>query len=294
MGYVLLAALTIFWGCNWPAMKIALTELPVWWFRSACLIVGGTLLLLIARVSGQGLGVPGPERTPLLFCTVFNVIGWHLCSAYGISLMPAGRAAIIAFTMPVWAAFLGSVILGEAVTRGKLWGLLLGVAGLAVLIGPDLAALGSAPLGAIFMVLAAMSWAMGTVAIKRFEWTMPTTSLIGWQLLIGAIPVTLGAILLEEMPEIGALDVKVLWATAYVFLVPMVFCQWAFIKTVRLFPATIAAIGTLAIPVVGVYASALALAEPIGWRELSALVLICAALAIVLLGPVFRQDAGRS
>ena len=241
MGYALLAALTIFWGCNWPAMKIALTELPVWWFRSACLIVGGILLLLIARVSGQGLGVPKRERSPLLFCAVFNVIGWHLCSAYGISLMPAGRAAIIAFTMPVWAAFLGSFILGEAMTLGKLWGLLLGLAGLAVLIGPDLAALGSAPLGAAFMVLAAMSWAMGTVSIKRFEWSMPTTSLIGWQLLIGAVPITLGAVLLEEMPKIGALDAKVLWATAYVFLVPMVFCQWAFIKTVRLFPATIAA-----------------------------------------------------
>ena len=95
------------------------------------------------------------------------------------------------------------------------------------------------------------------------------------------------------MPKIGALDAKVLWATAYVFLVPMVFCQWAFIKTVRLFPATIAAIGTLAIPIVGVYASALLLGEVVGWRELGALLLICAALAIVLLAPVFGRGASR-
>ena len=68
----------------------------------------------------------------------------------------------------------------------------------------------------------------------------------------------------------------------------MVFCHWAYFRTVRLFPAAIAAIGTLAIPVVGVYSSALVLGEPVGWRELGALLLICGALAAVLLAPAHR------
>ncbi len=290
IGFLLLAGLTVFWGANWPAMKIAFTELPVWWFRAGCLWFGGLGLILIARFSGLSLRVPIVERGPLLLCALFNGVGWHLSSGYGISLMPAGRAAIIAFTMPVWASLLGSFLLDEAITKAKLIGLALGMGGLAVLIGPDLMVLETAPLGALFMLMAAVSWATGTVLLKRFHWSVPTTVLVGWQLIAGALPVSLGALLLEAPPELAGLSREALLAVAYIFLFPMVFCQWAFFRTVRLFPATIAAIGTLAIPVVGVYSSAVILGEAVGWREFIALLLICSALASVLL-PAGRKSA---
>ena len=290
LGFLLLAGLTLFWGANWPAMKIAFTELPVWWFRAGCLWFGGLGLIVIARLSGLSLRIPAVERGPLLVCALFNVVGWHLSSGYGISLMPAGRAAIIAFTMPVWASLLGGVLLDEAITKAKLIGLALGMGGLAVLIGPDLMVLETAPLGALFMLMAAISWATGTVLLKRFHWSVPTTVLVGWQLIAGALPVSLGAVLLEAPPELSGLSNQTLIAVAYIFLFPMVFCQWAFFRTVRLFPATIAAIGTLAIPVVGVYSSAVILGESVGWREFIALLLICSALASVLL-PAGRRSA---
>jgi drug/metabolite transporter (DMT)-like permease len=283
LGFVLLAALTLFWGANWPIMKIVLAELPVWWFRAGCLWFGGLGLVLIARLSRLSLAVPRGQRGPLLVCALFNVVGWHLLSGYGVSLMPAGRAAIIAFTMPLWASLLGSLVLGERLTPAKLIGLALGMIGLSVLIGPDLAALDKAPVGALFMLLGAVSWATGTVLLKRFRWSVPTTALVGWQLIAGAVPVSLGAVVLEAPPDLAGLSPQVMVALAYIIAFPMVFCQWAYYRTVRLFPAAIAAIGTLAIPVVGVYASALMLGEAVGWREFAALLLICSALASVLL-----------
>ncbi|MEM7188675.1 MAG: EamA family transporter [Pseudomonadota bacterium] len=78
-------------------------------------------------------------------------------------------------------------------------------------------------------------------------------------------------------------------AILYLVTVPMVFCQWAFLKVVRIFPAAVAAIGTLAVPVVGVYSSALVLGEPVGWAEFAALVLISAALFFVLVLPSFGR-----
>lgn len=289
VGFLLLAALTLFWGANWPIMKIALTELPVWWFRGGCLWFGGLGLIAITRLSGLSLAVPSAQRGPLLICALFNVVGWHICSGYGLSLMPAGRAAIIAFTMPLWAALLGRLLLREALTRAKLVGLALGMTGLAVLIGPDLIVLQTAPLGALLMLAAAVSWATGTVLVKRFPWSVPTTTMVGWQLIAGALPVTLGAVLLEAPPDLSAVSEPALLAVAYNFAIPMLFCQWAFFRTVRLFPAAIAAVGTLAIPVVGVYASAMMLDEAVGWREFIALLLICGALAGVLL-PAGRRS----
>ena len=142
-------------GLNWPGMKIVLGEVSIWWFRAMSVIAGGAGLLTIVALTGQRFWPHRSEIRPILICTLFAVIGWHVFTGYGVALMPAGRASIIAFTMPVWAAILATWLLGEPVTAGKLAGLALGLAGLGVLIGPDLAALGSAPTGAMFMLGAA-------------------------------------------------------------------------------------------------------------------------------------------
>jgi drug/metabolite transporter (DMT)-like permease len=284
-GFALLAGLAIIWGVNWPVMKIVLSEVTVWWFRSACLIVGGVGLLTISGLTGATVRVPAGQIKPLLACAAFNIVGWQICSGYGVLLMPAGRAAIIAFTMPIWAALFAHALLGEVLTKAKLIGLGLGVAGLAVLISPDLFALRAAPLGAIFMLLSALSWAYGTVLFKRTKWSIPVASSLGWQLVAGSVPVTLGAVLLEPVTDVKLLSTNVLVSLAYALVFPMLFGQWAYFQIVHLFPASIAAIGTLAVPIVGVFSSALMLGEPIGLRELLALALVCASLASVLVIP---------
>ncbi len=58
-GYLLLAGITLFWGANWPAMKIVLGELPIWWFRSLCLLVGGIGLLLAEPLTRRKVAALG-------------------------------------------------------------------------------------------------------------------------------------------------------------------------------------------------------------------------------------------
>ncbi len=288
-GFVLLAFVSLFWGLNWPGMKIALSELPIWWFRVLSVGVGAVGLMAIAWASTGALRPRRRELWPLLVCAIFNIVGWHLFTGYGVSLMPAGRASIIAFTMPVWAALLGALILGERITAYKVAGLVLGVAALAVLIGPDLVALSAAPAGALFMLGAALSWATGTVLFKKYDWDSPVSALIGWQLLIGLAVILPGALILEPAPDLTALSAKVWIALIYLFALPMIFCQWAFFKVVRMFPAAIASIGTLAVPVIGVYSSALILGEIVGWREVVSMALTCAALTAVMVLPALRR-----
>ena len=62
----------------------------------------------------------------------------------------------------------------------------------------------------------------------------------------------------------------------------MIYCHWAFFSLVRIFPASIAAISTLAIPVVGVFSSTLVLNESVGISEIAALFLVVAALSIAI------------
>lgn len=288
--YLLLASLSLFWGLNWPGMKIILSEVTVWWFRALCLLAGGGILMTISALSGNRCRLQRGEPGAVGLCASFAILGWMVFSAYGVSLMPAGRASIIAFTMPLWATLAAVYVLGERLTANKIIGLLLGLVGLGVLIGPDLLILQRAPVGALFMLGAAISWAIGTILVKRIAWRLPTLSNVAWQLLLSAIPVTCIAIATEPFPDFADLSSRAILACVYIVLFPMSFCQWAYFKTVGLLPASIAAIGTLMVPVIGVYSSHLALAEPVGMPEVAALLLVLAALVLVLLLPAWQRN----
>jgi drug/metabolite transporter (DMT)-like permease len=283
IGFLLLAAVSLFWGFNYPVMKIALKEVPPWTFRTLCFVFGGSSLLALAKVNRFPLTIPRKELKPLILVALLNITGWHLCSAYGIVYIKAGRAALIGCTMPLWAAILGIFILGEKLSRKSLLGLSLGIAGLTILIGSDIRAIGAAPLGALFMLSAAISWGMGTVLFKYFKWTMPITLLAGWQTIFGGIPILIGALILEPITPLFNLSPSGTLALLYVIVLATIFTQWAWFKVLHLFPAAVAAIGTLAIPPVGVFSSAFVFGEPTGLQEFAALVLIVTALAIVMM-----------
>ncbi len=165
-GYLLLAAVTLFWGLNFPIMKLVLRELPPWTFRTACLLLGGLGLLLVCRLVGQPIRLPGDQLRPLLWTTLFNITGWHIFSAYGIMAMQAGRAVIIAYTMPLWSAILAVWLLGERPDWRQGVGLSLGLVGLLVLVSPDLGRLGASPVGLLCMLAPSWCWA-ADVLIKR-------------------------------------------------------------------------------------------------------------------------------
>ena len=290
-GLILLALITLFWGVNWPAIKLSVNEVPVWVFRTICLLAGAGGLFAIAAMARLSLRIPRQDLRPLLIAALGNITGWHLFSALGVTMMLPGRASILAFTMPLWAAPIAAVWLRERIDGLRLAGLGVGMIGLLVLVIPDWANLSAAPMGPVFMLLAAISWAFGTVALKTHTYSMPTTSLVAWQMLLGGIPIFLGALIFDRDFDPAAVSSLGWWAVAYAALIPMVFCHWAWFRVVGLYPAVVAAIGTLAIPVVGIISSAMITGDPVGWDEIVSLVLVVLALFLVLVAPQLRKRA---
>jgi drug/metabolite transporter (DMT)-like permease len=282
-GLILLIMITVFWGVAWPIMRYVLEEIPPLTFRTYCVAFGGFALLALARLKGEKLRIPRYEWKPLLVASFFNVTGWHVCSAYGIILLGAGRSAIVAYTMPVWAVLLSALILKERITLGIIVSLTLGMIGLGILIGPGFETFGAAPLGALLMLAAAIFWGAGTVAVKYTDWTMSTALITGWQMVIGGIPVVIGALIFEPGLSLNHVSLGTILAFLYILIIPVTFCQWAWFKIIDIFPATIAAIGTLATPVIGVLSGALILGEQISIQEVAALLLILCALMLVLI-----------
>jgi drug/metabolite transporter (DMT)-like permease len=280
---VLLVALTITWGVNWPMMKLALLEVPPWTFRSLCLMVGGGALLILARAAGTPMSVPRRLLPALALVALFNITGWHLFSAYALLHTGSGRAAIIGYTMPLWASLLSIWVLDVRPTARQVTALLLGMAALVLLMVKDFGVLGAAPIGALLMLGAALCWAIGTVLVKRFAWDgLAITTLTGWQQLIGGVPIVLGWWLLEPVPDLSALSLPAALGLAYAVFVAMIFCQTAFFKLLSLLPAHVAGISVLPVPVIGVVSSAIILAELVGLAEVAALVLVVGGLFLLV------------
>ena len=270
-------------------MKITLAEVRPWTFRAVCLMASGLALLVLARSGGNRLRVPPEDLWPLILTSIINITGWHILSAHGVAAMQAGRAAIVAYTMPLWAIILSRLLLKEDIAAPRLWALAVGFTGLGLLLGPDIQKVGAAPAGVIFMLGAAFCWAAGTVLVKFFNWHMPAALVMGWQLLIGGIPVVIGALLLDPLAALGDISWKAAATFVYLIAGPMIFCHWAFFVVVRLFPANVAALSTLSIPVIGVFSSTLLLGEALSLYELIALGLVVVSLALTSLG---KRSAG--
>ncbi|MBM3567313.1 MAG: DMT family transporter [Alphaproteobacteria bacterium] len=279
----LMALVTLIWGANWPIMKITVAEVPPFTFRVICALGGGTGLMVIAWLSGQKLGVPRAAWRYVTLSALFNQTLWNLLTPFGVSLMASGRASILAFTMPVWASLFAIPILGEKLSGKRALGVALGVAGMAILIGGDAAAMGAAPLGALFMIGAAMSWGLGTVLNRRGRPEgVGTVVLAAWQNYLGGIPIVVLAAIYDPWPPNLDLSFGAMFGVAYNALICFIFCVWAWFKVSVSAPTAVAGVSTQMIPVVGVTSAAIILGEPIGLQELAALVVVLAALTAVL------------
>jgi drug/metabolite transporter (DMT)-like permease len=145
------------------------------------------------------------------------------------------------------------------------------------------------PRGPLFMLIAAMGWAAGTVGLKYCRFSMPVVSLVGWQLLLGGIPVLIAAPFFDRGVDPLSWSLHAWLGTAYAVLVAMIYCHWAWFKLVRSFSAVTVSINSLAIPVVGVVSSTLLLGESIGPDIIAGLGLVILAQFLVLVWPALTR-----
>lgn len=281
----MLAGLTLGWGLNWPVMKLALAEIPVWSFRAFCVLAGAAGIALIGRAMGHRLWPRRHEWAMLTWTALFNVTLWNLFIGFGLTLLPAGRSAILAYTMPLWTVLLSALLLGEALTRRRVLGLLCGAGALVLLLAEEISALRAAPLGTLLVVAGAASWAIGTIAMKRMPSNLPITSFTAWQFLLGGLPLLAGALAFDPWHWQG-LSAGAAGAVVYNVAISFIFCHWAWFRIVQEAPAGVAALSTLMIPVIGVLSSMLVLGDRPGVSEVLALLLVLVALATVLSRPV--------
>jgi drug/metabolite transporter (DMT)-like permease len=284
--------LTIIWGCNWPILKMGVAELAPLTFRALTLPLAAIGMLIISRASGESIRIPRTLWPKVLVLALFNIGCWNGFVLFGVQQLPAGRSAILAYTMPIWATMIAAIVLREQLSRRKLVGLALGVSGMAVLIGEQIAVVRAAPFGALMILTAAITWALGTVLLRKWQPRVAQNTLSGWMMLLGWIPLALLAPMLDPQPlasELAKLSSQGWFALGYNVFLAGTLAHWAWFTLARTLPVAVSSLSSLPVPVVGVFSGIALLGERPGPQEWIALALVVAALFTVLFQPSTKR-----
>ncbi|HUA77171.1 MAG TPA: DMT family transporter, partial [Acetobacteraceae bacterium] len=280
-GLALLLFTVVGWGLNWPALKLVLEHLPPFSMRTVTAAAAGTVVMAMAALRGERLAPPSGQWRRLTLAAFLNYTSWLGFVSVSLVWLPASTAVIITYTMPVWAMCLAWPVLGERPRASHLMGLALGIGGVAAVLDGGRAAIPPGGLPGVACALAAsVLFALGSVITKRAPLSMPPFAAVGWQILIGVVPIAVLALLLER-PDFGALALHDWLALAYTAFVGLVVSYLCWFRALKLLPASVATAGTLLVPLVGVFGSGLVLGEPIGPAQLLALALTISGVALV-------------
>ena len=276
--------LTLVWGFNWPILKMGVSELAPLTFRSLTLPFAALGLLAASKLSGGSIKVPRPLWGKVLFLAFFNITAWNGLVLFGLQQLPAGRTAILAYTMPIWSVLFALVILREPLSMRKVAGMALGMAGMALLLGDDVRHFQRTPLAALFILGAAVAWAFGTAMFRHWKLPLPQNTVSGWMMLLGWVPLVVLAPFFAtgplRPPSPGAL-----FAILYNIFLAGTLAHWAWFTLARTLPVAISSMASLPVPIVGVFSGMLLLGERPGVSEWTALLLVVAAMVLVLWPP---------
>jgi drug/metabolite transporter (DMT)-like permease len=189
--FVYLAVIIVSWAGNWPLMKIALGEIPPLVFVLFRLVGSLVLIAPVLVALRQSLLPAAGERLPLFWIGQLQVAGFLVFSIIGLSILPAGRAIVLAYTMPLWAIPIGLFLWPEPLGRSQFLGAAIGFAGLVLFMNPGLVDWENPRIlaGNGLLLLAAAVWALGSCLYRRRDWRSPFWVQTFWQLAASLVPV---------------------------------------------------------------------------------------------------------
>lgn len=277
-------SLGLIWGATWLFIKIGLADVPPFTFVAIRFFIAAVPLLVLLRVRRT----PLPRKTSDWVLTVSTgvlgfAIGYGLVY-WGEQHISAGLTAILFTTYPLFGlVFAHFMVPGEPITMRRLVGVVLGIAGVALIFGEQLT-LGSsgAMLGSLAVVVSAACAALSSVLIKARGGHLDPAFLTVAQILVGAVPLLVVGLLLEGSPFDLHWTPMALVSLAYLafFGSSLAFVIWYWL--IRAIKVTTAQLLPFVNTLVAVVLGAVVLDEELGWRTLAGAAAILLGLAVAL------------
>jgi drug/metabolite transporter (DMT)-like permease len=297
----LLGALVVIWAVSWPVIKVGVATVPPLWF--GCLRYVVATICLFAFVAARG-DLALPSRSDMRLVAVSGALQMGAFSALtglALTILPPGRASVLAFSTPLWVVPLAAWRLDERVSTRALLGVGMGLLGVLTIATPAFQRGGRGQLVAYAMLLAASAaWAISIVVVRGHRFDASPLTLAPWQMLVAAALLCPLAVVVEGRPH--GLGARGIASLAYVGPVATAFAYWAVVEAGRAFRASTISMALLATPSLGLLISALTLHETVTISLVAGIVLIAVGIRFAVIDPPripsrtapARQSATRS
>lgn len=285
----LLIFLGILWGISFMFIKAGLRDFSPIWFAAIRYDIAA--LVMVAIVLPRGLRTLVPQGSlqwkAVLVAAALNVMGYHAFLFWGQEHTTAAVAAVVVSLNPITAMVVARAVLpGERVGAGGLVGLLVGILGIAVLVGLKPGALfDQRGIGELAVFGAVLSWSIGSVYIKRTHHQMPVLQFTTLQMLLGALMLHGLSVLVEGTAPRSALTTGSVVSLLYlsIFASGLGFLVY-FTLLERIGPIRSTLVSYIA-PAAAALAGLLVLGEAIELRAVLAFVLIALGFRLVIATP---------
>ncbi len=284
-----LLVLYVVWGSTYLGIAIAVDTIPPFLMAAIRFLIAGAVLLAwsIAR-EGRSFRFPSTREWRDSAIVGALLLGGGMgMVAYGELSVPSGITALIIAMMPVWVAVLGRIFLGERLPRLAIVGIVLGFAGVGILVGPS--AFGGAgafePLALGAILLSPISWSSGSLFASHRA-SLPSRPLVatGAQMVAGGFVLLVMSLASGEPVgfRIETISVNSILAIVYLTVIGSLLAFTAYGWLLRVAPLPLIATYAYVNPVVAVILGAVVLHEPIELRTLVAGAVIIVAVAVIV------------
>ena len=276
-----LLSLYFFWGTTYLTIRMALESFPPLILMTARFILSGSIMLVAARWSGAQF----PRGRELRMTALWGLVllgGGNACLTFSELWVSSGTAALLITTSPFWMVGLSAALNNERLHAPTLAGMLVGLGGVLILVGPAVTRSALDPnliKGFFLLQLGSFCWCFGALMQRR----MPTTAhpIVGGAIQQFAVGIFFlpFALLVPQDPinwqPRGAL------ALLYLVLFGSIVGYSAFVYCMEHLPVAVVSTHTYVNPVVAVALGWLFYREPFGYREAAAMGAVFAGVAIV-------------
>jgi drug/metabolite transporter (DMT)-like permease len=282
------AAVYIIWGTTYLGIRVAVETMPPFLMSAVRFIISGVVLFLILRLRGA----PLPRRVhwrSAVIAGAFLLVGGNGLITWAVQEVPSSTAALVVATVPLWMALLDWLVFKRARPgRRVTTGLILGLAGIILLIGPG-QILGTSRFSLpalLILLLAPIFWSVGSLYSREANLPENVFMATAMEMLAGGALLLLGGLLLGEWGQldVASFSTRSLAAFAYLVVFGAIIAFTAFVWLMKVVPATKVATYTYVNPVIAVLLGGLILDEVITGTTITAVVIIVLAVILITTG----------
>ena len=284
LAYLAWAAVCLIWGTTYLGIRISLESIPPALMGGLRWTIAGVLLAAYVRLSGEKL--PPPSRWGTISLLAFLLLGLGNGGVvFAEQWIPSGLAAVLVGTSPFWMAAVEAFMpRGERLTGAVVAGLLLGFAGIVVLVWPELS-LGSGTAGhfvagVIALQIASFGWALGSSYSKRQPQRENVLSTTAYQMLAGGLMMMAAGTLRGEWNDLF-FTTRTATALIYLSTIGAIGGFVAYTYALRHLPVSFVSLYAYINPVIAVALGVLVLNEAFTSRMAISALLVFAGVAIV-------------